>query len=243
VEALNQTVFVTMSAYALGRKLGLEGAMAELNRQIDEPSDRCLPGIRTIARLRTLCDVALRLDTGGSVLGKVRSRHFCAALESGADLWISVDDDVEATIGTLANMLQAVWGLVPRIVIAPCIIRGVESGPVQHVNVDLPRIVTTERTMPGGARLRPCKGGGFGLVALNRFALIEIAQRHPELEYRDDDGAQRLGVFHDELVNGQWFNEDLSFFRRVPETVFVEALLTGVTSHDGEALPLERVER
>jgi hypothetical protein len=240
---MNQTTIVTVSAYALGKEIGIVEAMRELERQVQTPTRESLPAVRVIARLRELCDVIVRVDTGGTVLGKVRSRHAHAAWESGAEVWLSCDDDVEATTSTLLSMLQAVGDPTPSIVLAPYIIRSATT-LVSVASVEIPRIVTSERVLsgPGAARLRPVPRGGFGLVAMNRAALELVRGECLHLAYVDDDGVERLGLFHDQIRGKRWLGEDLAFFEHVPARVRVEALLTGHTVHDGEALDLSAVE-
>lgn len=240
---ITTTTIVTVSAYALGKKLGIREAMRELAVQVEHPTPHSLPAVRVVARLRNICDVVVRFDTGGTVLGKVRSRHAHSAWESGADVWVSCDDDVEATTATLQSLLQAVDDGTPRIALAPYIMRAA-STLVSVASVELPRIVTSERVLPGpaGARLRPVPRGGFGLVAMNRAALEAVRESCSHLAYVDDDGVERLGLFHDQIREKRWLGEDLAFFEHVPARVHVEALLTGHTVHDGEALDLAEVE-
>jgi len=153
-------------------------------------------------------------------------------------VWVSVDDDVEATTSTLHDMLEAVGvGGRARIVVAPCVLRAADGGAAV-INVDLPRIVTRERLLTSGARLRPIAKAGFALVAMNRAALEAVRNVSTHLAYVDQDGEERLGLFHSEIRDGAWLSEDLAFFARVPPHVEVEALLTGHTSHAGQSLNL-----
>lgn len=237
-------VFVSLPAYTIGKALGVEEGARELERQILHPDPTSLPAVRVIARLRELAELALRIDTGGTQLSQVRSRHAHAAWLSGCDVWFSVDDDNEATTPTLASMLIAVQGSEPRIVLAPYIVRGAATlgGAIVTASVELPRVVTTERVLPNGARLRPCGKGGFGLVAINRAALERVREANTDLVYVDSDGMERLALFLPYIRKRQWLTDDFSFFSRVPSDVHVEALLTGCTSHAGEVLNLSEVE-
>jgi len=70
-----------------------------------------------------------------------------------------------------------------------------------------------------------------------------MAHAWRDLTYVDDDGTERLGVFCEYIRDGWWLREDYAFFSRVPPHVRVEALLTGVTDHDGKRLRLETVEK
>lgn len=235
------TVIATLPAYTIGKLLGIEEGNRELQRQVLNPDKSSLPGVRTIARLRELTSLQVRIDTGGTQLCAVRSRHAHEAWQSGADVWFSVDDDNEATTDTLASMLEAVRGEQPRIVVAPYIIRAAPDAPTT-VNVDLPRIITTERRLSNGARLRPVTKSGFGLLAMNRGALGAVREQCKHLAYLDTDDVERLALFFHEIKDRRWLHDDFGFFSRVPSYVTVEALLTGVTSHAGEVLNLSELE-
>ena len=242
-------IVVTMSAYALGRELGLEGAMAELDRQVEEEPSNALPGIITVCRLRSICgNLSRRFDTGGTAIGKTRSRHFFEAYTSKADIWISVDDDVEVETESLMYLIAAVNDQEPRIVLLPCLLRqSTSEKPI--VNVRFSSVLVMRNV--GRARLVHCLGGGFGCVAMNRAAMLEIAkmaeETKPSLWYVDHDGVERLGLFCEMIkadVDGvpRWWGEDLAFFHRVPlHKVNVEALLIGATCHAGLALYLDRI--
>jgi hypothetical protein len=83
--------------------------------------------------------------------------------------------------------------------------------------------------------------GGMGLVAMSRYAMNETVAANQDLVWRDDDGIERLALFHEALVDGQWFGEDLTFFRRIPPHVAIECLITGDSCHNGSKLTLENV--
>lgn len=254
-------IFVSLSVYSLAKELGPDNAVAEVHRQLaaaatDQVEDY-LPAVKVIARLRLLDSVALRIDAGATVIAKARSRAFHSALFENveADVWISVDDDVDATKQTLEWLVEAVRERQtgaelervpgPRICLAPYLLRNSKT-QVETLSVDLPQVFM-HRHLSGGGRVRTATSGGFGLVALNRAAIEAIA-RHwgnaaplESLHWRDDDGKNKLAIFREELSDGRWYGEDLSFFRRVPRGVDVEALCTGITSHAGEVLRLETV--
>lgn len=252
-------VFVSLSVYSLAKELGPDDAVAEVHRQLAAAAaggphvpDDYLPAVRVIARLRTLAGVALRIDAGATVIAKARSRAFHSALFENpeADVWISVDDDIDATKQTLEWMLEAVReqqtggtlerAPAPRICLAPYLLRNAKT-QVETLSADLPQVFI-HRHLSAGGRVRTATSGGFGLVAVNRAAITAIAEAAPrELLWLDDDGARKLAVFRDELSDGKWYGEDLSFFRRLPRSVDVEALCTGITSHAGEVLRLETV--
>lgn len=243
IEKKPLTVCATLPAYTVGKALGVEKGMVELSRQLQSPEAATLPGIRVIHRLRTLADLHVRVDTGGTQLCQVRSRHAHDAWETGDDVWFSVDDDNEASTPTLANMLDAVRGDAPRIVLAPYVVRGAPTngGRLITASVELPSVITNERRLPNGARLRPCKRGGFGLIAINRPALELIREQCKRYVYLDHDDVERLALFYAEIRDRVWLSDDFAFFANVPPAVSVEALLTGHTVHDGQTLDLSEV--
>lgn len=235
-------VFVSTHCYSLGRERGHEGGMAELQRQLAAPDFDSLPCVRSIHRLRHLVDVELYADTGSTVIGKARARAFAAALNSTCDAWLTVDDDVEASSQTFGHLLAAVDDLAPRIVLGPCLLRRPGSAVA---NVELPT-VRVERRLATGGLLLQCGGGGLALCAMNRAAMRAIVAAHPELTYVDDDQQSRWALWKDMLETDdrghrRWLGEDLAFFRRMPDHVSIEALVTGDTVHAGEVLHLAQV--
>lgn len=243
-------IFVSTAVYALAKELGARDAVAEVHRQLEECTQAAngaklrediLPAVRVITRLRLLDALSLHIDAGATCIGKTRARALHAFSQSAADVWISVDDDVDATMQTLRWLLEAARDdLTPRICLAPCLARGPRQEPT--LTVQLPQIYIA-RPLSNGGCVRNATSGGFGLVATNRRALEHIEARAVALDlvYDDDDGVSRLAVFYDEISGRRWYGEDLSFFRRLPPQVVVEALATGHTGHDGAVLELGTV--
>ena len=230
-----QRVFVSTMLYALSRELGSGDALRELGQQVEQIaadptwSGPSLPVAHTISAALHLFDVTLLVDGGAASVGKARSRAAHAFLASNCDVWISCDDDVQATGATLAALVEAVQG-EKGICIAPCLLRERLT-----VNVDFGGVPTL-RTLPGGAQVCTAKAGGFGLVAMSREALKAMGA----LVFVDDDGQEKAAYFLEDLQNRKWLGEDLAFFSSVPPDVRVAALLTGHTVHAG--VPLELAE-
>lgn len=250
-------VFVSTAIYGLARQMGLRDALIEFQRQLMAPAVSSLPVIHSILRLRELADIQLGIESGATIIGQMRSRAFHAAYESGSDAWISLDDDIEASAETCSHVLDAIDDrFLPRIVIVPYLIRTADGLP-DRACVTLPLVRSTrEIARTYGARLKPAKlvtllpgmGAGFGMVGMNRLAMACIVKRYdPPLDSEEEDlrwidgqdGVQKLALFHDMLITGLWYGEDTSFFRRVPSSVSVEALLTGNIAHAGVGLDLE----
>lgn len=230
-------IFASTMVYALGKELGFEGAEAEFHRQLGEPTNESLPCVRTIHRLRSLDSVGLRLDCNAVSIGQARSRAFHEAVESMADVWIAIDDDVEADTATLKHLLEAVRG-EPAICIAPYTLR--EREAVVSVALEpggKPRLLDT------GGVVWPARGGGLGLCAVSRSALLRMSLAYASsLGFVDQDGVHRLAMFHELIRSNVWHGEDISFCERAREAgVRVEALGTGHVKHAGQTLQLDVV--
>lgn len=233
-------VCCSVITYELGKRLGLKQAAAEFFRQaasgIDTEAD--LPSARCVRRLRKLTDVALIHDAGGTSIGIGRSRQFSMAIETGADVWLAIDDDLDCSTETLTHLLGALDPEAEQIVIVPYWLR--QDTPAVAVTLDPSSEL--ERVTHTGARLRRALTGGFGLVACTRPAMLAMVKAWPGLEYLDSDGQTRIGMFIEFIRGGWWYREDIAFFSRVPRTVRVEALLSGYTDHAGRPLRLETTE-
>ena len=232
------TLFVSTMIYALGKQLGFAPAVAEFHAQLAAPNGESLPVVRAIVRLRTSHEFALSVDAASVRIAVSRSRAFHAALESKADVWLSIDDDVEADTRTLDALIGAVGNNVdPRICFAPYWQRGAERITAQLAPAPLARV-----TLSGAVTL-PAVAGGFGLVAVNRAALDAVAEYcAADLRYVDADHVSRIAAFQESLVDGRWLGEDVSFFRRAAAAgVRIEALATGAVAHDGRVLRLEEI--
>jgi len=245
---IEKRIYVSMSSYLAGRLLGIQRGQAELQHMLEqlgrpdvkprEVDDCWVPALRSITHLRRIADIQLRLDCGATVIGKSRSRHFTAAFDSGCSAWLTIDDDVEASIETLAWLITAIeWDNLeaePRVCMAPCLLREQGIVNVEWSPIIAKRAIHHPRYPHGQARA--AKRGGFGLVAMNRAALGAIADacgRH----WRDDDGQDKFPVFRDSLDGaGRWSGEDVAFFERLPARVQVEALSIGETLHAGYGL-------
>lgn len=238
-------ICVTVSIYALVRELGAEAALAEFQRQLKEPLDpSTLPAVRFVTRLRGVAgDVALHVDVGGSAVAKMRSRSAHVAYCTGAEVWMSVDDDVECTFETCKALYDAVQGDTPRVVIAPCWLRRSTGGiGAETINVAFDDDAYSKaRVLSEGVACWPAIAGGFGLVATNRAALERTLRANTQLAYRDDDGETRIGLFYEDLSAGRWWGEDLSFFRRLPSEVVVEVLASGYTAHAAMVLDCKTI--
>jgi hypothetical protein len=255
-------IFATSPCYVLGKELGPVEGLAEAQRQLQAPDRESLQCIRTLTRLATLADCQVRIDTGGTLIGKVRSEHFHDALNSDADAWVTVDDDVECTLETLDYLLGAVWDpIAPRVVTAPCLMR---VGQERRADVQFPAVVQTREfpSLSGKSvklgRATAMNFGGFGLVAMNRAAMRQFEKHWAWFTYVDHD-VTRIAAFHEILDHDQaelekgtgpvssvprrWYGEDFSFWLRCRmANIATEALVRGITFHAGHAMNLNDLD-
>lgn len=220
--------------------MGLETAAKALVSMLRNETVRGVPvpaviqTAKHVQDLFPLTDFKVRLDTSGSALGKARARALHWAASEHADVWLSCDDDCTASPGTIQQMVRVVQAeRKPRIVVAPFPLRAErDSG---RVNLVFGPGEPIERGV-----LVPIKYGGFGLVAVNGYALKAIVDQRPN--WLDDDGVRKPLVFNCEVLPGfSWLGEDYSFFEQVRPFCECYALIDGETTHDGHTLGLEQV--
>jgi len=234
-------IFFSTHCYTLGWELGIDEASAEFRRQCETvPDSQSLPCVLTLFHLRSIdSNVGAWCDTGSTRLGHSRSRAFHDARNSGADVWVSCDDDCGADLPTLRGLIRAVSDDAPRVVTLPFWGRTTkDSGLRIPLNLSPDH---TLRVLPTGERLHPALTSGLGCIAVNRPALEAIAEANDVLRFVDDDGISRIALFLEYLKGDHWLGEDLAFFSRIPTSVTIEALLTGRTSHAGRVLDLNLV--
>lgn len=228
-------VFASCSSYVLGCLTSPRQATELISRAVaDVNVEQVLPAVHALRELRDLADLALRVDGGATHIGKSRSRHFAAALESDADVWFYIADDTDTTRETLGWLLDAVNREEPSFCFAPCTLRG-DSGVV---SVEWSPIYSVRNLSNGGKARRAARGDGIG--AMNRAALIEIAKNSPT--WRDDSDGYLKPAPYAEILEpgGAWYGEDLSICRRL-DGVTCEALITGETTHNTTRLDLRSI--
>jgi hypothetical protein len=235
-------IFASVITYELSKRIGKAKASEQVHRHavstMEGPGETVLPAIRVVRELRKHQEIALLVDAGGTSIGHARSRAFSIAHVSKADIWISIDDDTECSPQTVRHLVSALDADTPQIVIVPCLLRQ----ETQCANVTMDPTGKLDRITKTGAHLRRALYGGFGIVAVTRAAIEEMATAWSSLNFADDDGSTRCGVFCEFIREAWWFREDYAFFDRVPPHVRVEALCSGDTNHAGYKLSLEQLE-
>ncbi|HUL81656.1 MAG TPA: hypothetical protein VL131_05915 [Gammaproteobacteria bacterium] len=233
-------IFGSVNIYSLSVQLGGDDAPHEFRRQVNEPDPDCLPAARTMHRLRQVDELALALDAAGTSIGKNRSRFLHAFYSMpDADVWVSCDDDVEASFETLRWLVEAVRD-TRGVCIAPCLLR--RKQPVVNIMFESAGIL---RPLSNGGHAVRCLAGGFGLVAVHRDVATRIYAEREDLAWLDDvDGLEKRAAFIEtyDAIDRKWWGEDLSFcLATVPKDVRIECLVSGHTVHDGKLLDLSQV--
>ncbi len=234
-------IVVSALTYALGKQLGIELAAKELARQLTEPSDASdwdLPVARTIRMLQSIDDLML-YHGAATTLPKARSRAAHAALQSTADIWCMVDDDVETDIETCKRLVAIARS--GRVAVLPCAVRS--SRGDHRVNVQWSGMLVETHA---GVQSRGVRRGGCGMMLVPRVALERVRDEYREsLSYFDDDGERRVALFAMSFVgespNQLWLGEDYSFCERLRAAgVEIAAPIEGQSIHDGAVLDLAR---
>lgn len=231
-------IYASTYVYCLGRELGAEDAAAEFRRQVMQPTEDSLPSARAISRMRGIEDLVMHVDAAATSIGRARARSLWNFRNhpSAPDVWVSIDDDVDATQETLRWLIDGARE-TRGVIAAPCALRRKE--PVVNVIVADGGIV---RPVGQGGLMVKCVAAGAGLLAMHRDALEATYQARPELLFRDEDGEIKLGCFAEVVQDGHWWTEDIAFFVKwLPESVRRDILLTGKTTHDGVLLDLAQV--
>jgi hypothetical protein len=226
--------------YELTRRVGVERSGEAFVKMVRAPDGNSLPAARTVARLIQL-GMEVELFHGvSSSLPKARSRAAAAALKSSAAYWVMCDDDVEAPTETLVDLINAAGPPgEPRITVLPCLIRG--SG--QRHNCEFRG--EARLNADAAAWVRPVSLAGCGLMVVTRAALERLFTVYEtELGFTDDDGQKRVALFNMLLEPPRWYGEDYSFCLRADRAgIPIDALVQGVSTHDGQDLQLDSLKR
>jgi hypothetical protein len=225
------TLFVSVFAYALHKTTGGAAFNAVVQQELAAGELATWSCFRTLNRLRRYYDVGLMLD-GSTLIAKARSRAVGAFLASGADVWVSIDDDVEASPEALCHLVDSAraLGIVSTAIYAR------ES---DRVNIDLPQGETFMRHI-GAANLVNVTSIGVSLAAFARPAVERMVEFYPELAFQEDPaGVMGSGLFLEHVEDGRWVGEDIMFCRRAQGcSVPIYALCDHPVMHAGRPYTL-----
>ena len=242
-------VFCSLFAYSLRKRWEREGRDVNeaVREEIAKKEESDVAGFRAAARLAYVADVNLYVSMS-SLLARARSHAAGLFLRSGRDVWVSVDEDVEASEEVLASLVKSASShSFPRTVPSPT---RVNSGIVLTAQVcsgngrtDINAIVNPNRGREvDGRRVVPCMQGGFSLAAFSWDAIEHMRKAYPHLVY-DGESGQGLGIFLETIMPShdgksmQWVSEDIVCCRRAQTCgVPVECLLDAEVTHAGVTL-------
>lgn len=219
------SLFVSIFAYVLGKEA--EDPRAAVVAEIDAGERASWPAFRTLARLRARASPLALSVNHSSLIAKARSLALGAFLESGADRWVSIDDDVEASAADVELMLSAED---VDVLVAPCALRG-GLGPQLNVAV----LPDARVRQAGGAKVFEVEAAGMALSLVSRAAAETLYRDHAPLRFIDRTRGERgLGVFLEDVRDGAWHGEDTAFCGRVRSSgLRLEALCDTAVTHAG----------
>jgi hypothetical protein len=238
-------IFVSLFCYPLSKEAAASGTSEQrlIALELELGPKAKWPGFRSLYWLRTLGDVILHLDCS-TLIAKARSAAAAQFLTTPAecDVWISIDDDTEATARPLALLIAATR--LHDLVVVPQL-----SSDGKSVNVrfdpDPPlvdELALVRATSPPSlqTRLAPIAFGGCSLMGASRRAIEAMREGFPELVCEPNPWEARpiLALFLEQVVKRRWIGEDASFFRRARQCGFVpKVAIDCETRHAGMTLP------
>jgi hypothetical protein len=218
------SVYASCYAYSQRKAMGPawdEWIAGELER-LDKTGKSSIAGL-SCCYGATLLDgevVHLAVEANG-LLARSRSRQAGLACTSGADVWLTCDDDVYAPADVVADLIHAARA-TRGMVAAPYWLRQTEPRTAFRYRGD-PRILSVE-----GVELCTADAlhTGFGLVAMHVDVLRAVGRLVPW--WHDETGGPYPAAFLEFVDDeGLWIGEDFAFCRRVHEAAQPMHLLLG----------------
>lgn len=216
-------VFASVFCYPISKFVADPDAFIQQEIAAGEQAE--WPCFRTLARLRKLTGPLQLLADRATLIAKGRSRAAHTFLRrSDADVWITCDDDIEASEDDLKLLLSALRDPDSAIVIGPCAMR-------DDLRLNIVAERRALRTTSEGTRLLEVTAGGAALVGYKRSAIETMAGRFPELWYVNAPDDMGIGLFLESIKDHHWTGEDMTFCARALQAgVRLESLVdTGIT--------------
>lgn len=212
---MSASLYVTTFMYSACKVVGALEWPAYLRAQLAsiDALDRAeWPAFRAIGQAARVEDITLMVDAG-TYITRARSRAAGLFLDSGADVWLSFDDDNFADVSVLRQLVSVVRAT-----------GGMCSAP--YANRDR-KTMTFERVRGPtayveGAPVRDVNRIGLGMTAIHRNAVRRLALTATPWRdaktptSRDPKTLCELpALFLESIVDGMWTGEDYSFCDRV----------------------------
>jgi hypothetical protein len=217
-------VFATTFLYSACKVVGMHAWPEYLRSQLARPQESDWPSIRTLAyELANVCNAELVTDAT-TYIDRARCVAAGRFLASDKDVWLTCDDDNGADEDELRKLILACRATRRGIAI-PYMNRDGKSmtfravrGPTEWLSV------AGGRTVP----VRFVDRVGFGLVALHRDLVEQLAQDAVWFRERETSPLECPHLFVNDVEEGLWTGEDFAFSRRceragMPLRVLLEA--------------------
>jgi len=207
VVAASPTIFVSVFAYAFG-KTHYPNVDAAKDVELAKGEDSTLPAFRSLARLRRHYDVALAFNCS-TLIAKARCVMAGTFLHYPSPLWVSIDDDVDASEGAMRLLVEGAMQK-QAVILAAMRTRTNDKYNVGILGVDPAQggdvAVTT-------GKLFPILHGGAALTAIPYECLKRIVANEGGSAF-DEDGLACPALFQETIIDRAWIAEDDVFCRR-----------------------------
>ena len=219
-------LFVSVFAYAWAKNGGT------LKHELEDGERASTAAFRTLARIRSKYDAALCLETS-TLIARARCRAAGAFLASKLPVWLTLDEDVDASLEAVDALLAPLFHFLP----VPVALGAMRLRTERRFNVELaPRPeASAQALLSPGAGTYPAVRGGLALAAMTRASIENMAACHAELDFVEDVAPlgriECPGLFLETIRSGAWQGEDMMFCERARSAgvPLVAVLHPGVT--------------
>jgi hypothetical protein len=235
-------LFVSLFPYTYAKLSGFAWTEVQ-QRELAHCAESRWPDFRTLGQVgRLVPELAQEVHAyvdGSTLITKARSRAAGFFLRSPADVWLTVDDDIEADAATLRKLVltaRATRGVVG----VPYVLRDGRALSFEFATLDPTRVHAS-----GEVWTYLAEGGiGFGLVAMHRRAIERMAEGAAWVGTREEGFP---ALFLEAIGTNQgtrrheWVGEDYYFSRGCHARDVPMCLLCDVAvSHAGHVCRLTR---
>ncbi len=152
-------------------------------------------------------NVFFDIESGGSIITKVRNRIARRFLESGNDYLVFIDSDMVFDAKDVLKLVESDADV--------CCLNYLFKRPNTKwtSRPELDKEGQVQAIREKGSVWVKSEACGTGLTAIHRRAMVKMADNYNKLEY-DDDGEQTLALFDFAVINGHYYGEDYLFCKR-----------------------------
>jgi hypothetical protein len=232
-------VFFSTFPYTACKLYGAEWPK-QLQYELEHLDESGWPGFRTLGQLRGVCDATVYVD-GSTYITRARSvatKHF---LDSGRDVWVSLDDDVFVEDDVLRRQVLVCRETRGGVAL-PYTNRDGRTMTFRRVRGPTRWIEFQDGGRVERAPVRTVDRVGMGCVALHRDLIERLAKDAPHFRELDRPGgvANCPALFLEGVQEGSWVGEDY-YFSALCEAAGspLLVLLESACEHQGEAAMLD----